>query len=257
MADATNTVDFYWDMVCPWCWITSRWMVDVSQQKAIDVNWKFFSLRKINEGRDLPERFRISHAIGLRALRVAAAVRKDYGNEAVGKLYTVMGTRRHHDKEDVGVPETLAAVLSTCGLPVELAAAADDDTWDQVIEADMAQAKAKAGTDVGVPLIVLDGKDRASLVRSSVQPPQAKMLLLCGMPWSLLVVFLASMSSSARGKRVLSLAHVQRSERCALQERSQRVPCCRPPCWLHRHPAAPRNSIPASTTMAGPVGRSR
>ena len=132
-------------------------MVDVSQQKSIQVNWKFFSLRKINEGRDLPERFRISHAIGLRALRVAAAVRQDYGNEAVGKLYTVMGTRRHHDKEDVGVPEVLAAVLKSCGLPLELAAAADDAKWDQVIEADMAQAKAKAGTDVGVPLIVLDG----------------------------------------------------------------------------------------------------
>jgi predicted DsbA family dithiol-disulfide isomerase len=157
MADATNTVDFYWDMVCPWCWITSRWMVDVSQQKAIEVHWKFFSLKKINEGRDLPERFRTSHAIGLRALRVAAAVRQDYDNETVGKLYTVMGTRRHHDKEDIGVPETLAAVLKSCGLPAELAAAADDDTWDQVIEADMEQAKAKAGTNVGVPLIVLDG----------------------------------------------------------------------------------------------------
>jgi hypothetical protein len=114
-------------------------------------------LKKINEGRDLPERFRISHAIGLRALRVAAAVRKDYGNEAVGKLYTAMGTRRHHDQEDIGTPETLAAVLRACGLPPDLAAAADDESWDRVIEADMEQAKAKAGTDVGVPLIVLDG----------------------------------------------------------------------------------------------------
>jgi predicted DsbA family dithiol-disulfide isomerase len=157
MADTGNTVDFYWDMVCPWCWITSRWMVDVSQQKDIKVNWKFFSLKKINEGRDLPERFKISHAIGLRALRVAAAVRQDYGNEGVGKLYTVMGTRRHHDQEDIGTTETLAAVLSACDFPPALAAAADDDAWDRVIDADMAQAKAKAGTDVGVPLIVLDG----------------------------------------------------------------------------------------------------
>jgi len=157
VADKSSTVDFYWDMVCPWCWITSRWMEDVAQQKQIEVNWKFFSLKKINEGRDMPERFRISHAIGLRALRVAAAVRQDYGNAGVRKLYTAMGTRRHHDQEDVSDPAVLHSILESCGFPTKLAEAADDETWDNVIDADMAQAKAKAGTDVGVPLIVLDG----------------------------------------------------------------------------------------------------
>ncbi|MGQ4810123.1 Thioredoxin-like reductase [Candidatus Entotheonellaceae bacterium PAL068K] len=159
MARPQDTVEFYWDMVCPWCWITSRWMEDVGRQKNIHINWKFFSLKKINEGRDMPERFRVSHAIGLRALRVAAAVRQDYGNDAVGKLYTVMGTRRHHDQQDISTPERLAELLQICGLPQTLAAAADDESWDQVIEADMEQAKAKAGDGVGVPLIVLDGGD--------------------------------------------------------------------------------------------------
>jgi len=156
MAEAKDTVEFYWDAVCPWCWITARWMVDVSQQKAIHVNWKFFSLKIINEGRDMPERFRTSHAIGLRALRVAAAVRKDYGNEAVGKLYTALGARRHHDQQDIGTPEALQEALGVCGLPTALAAAADDESWDQVIRADMELARAKAGDGVGVPLIVLD-----------------------------------------------------------------------------------------------------
>jgi predicted DsbA family dithiol-disulfide isomerase len=156
MAEAKDTVEFYWDAVCPWCWITARWMVDVGQQKDIHVNWKLFSLKIINEGRDMPERFRTSHAMGLRALRVAAAVRKDYGNEAVGKLYTALGTRRHHDQQDIGTPEALQEALGVCGLPAALATAADDESWDQVIRADMELAKAKAGDGVGVPLIVLD-----------------------------------------------------------------------------------------------------
>jgi len=114
-------------------------------------------LRKINEGRELPERFRVSHLMGLRALRVAAAVREKHGREAVSKLYTVMGTRKHHDQADIGTVAELESILSTCGLPTTLAAAADNETWDKVIDADMANAVAKAGKDVGVPLIVLDG----------------------------------------------------------------------------------------------------
>jgi hypothetical protein len=134
-------------------------MEDVGQQKAIEVDWRLFSLRKINEGRDLPERFRVSHLMGLRALRVAAAVREQHGRDAVGKLYTVMGTRKHHDQADIGTVAELESILQTCALPTALAAAADDETWDKVIDADMATAVTKAGKDVGVPLIVLDGGD--------------------------------------------------------------------------------------------------
>lgn len=158
MGEAKDTVDFYWDVVCPWCWITSRWMEDVSSQRSIEVNWKFFSLKKINEGRDLPERFKISHAQGLRALRVAAAVREAHGNEGVRTLYTALGAHKHHDQADVGERSVLEAALQACGFSTDLAAAADDENkWDAVIDADMDAAKAKAGTDVGVPLIVLDG----------------------------------------------------------------------------------------------------
>lgn len=158
MGEAKDTVDFYWDVVCPWCWITARWMEDVASQRNIEVNWKFFSLKKINEGRDMAERFKISHAQGLRALRVAAAVRETHGNEGIRKFYTDLGARKHHDQENPGDTKTLEAALQSCGFDTGLAAAADDEgKWDAVIDADMAAAKAKAGTDVGVPLIVLDG----------------------------------------------------------------------------------------------------
>ena len=157
MVDVKDSVDFYWDPICPWCWITSRWMVDVGRQKQIHVNWKLFSLKKINKDRDIPEHFKILHQIGLRALRVAAAVSKDYGNDGIATLYTVMGTRYHHDSEDIDEPDILAEILKSCGFPAQLAAAVYEEAWDKIIAEDMDQAVAKVGTDVGVPLIVLDG----------------------------------------------------------------------------------------------------
>ena len=157
MVDVKDSVDFYWDPVCPWCWITSRWMTDVGRQKQIHVNWKLFSLKIINKDRDIPEHFSILHQIGLRALRVAAAVSKEYGNDGLAKLYTVMGTRYHHDGEDIDEPDILEEILNTCGFPTQLADAVDDDAWDKIIQAHMDQAIAKVGKDVGVPLIVLDG----------------------------------------------------------------------------------------------------
>jgi predicted DsbA family dithiol-disulfide isomerase len=156
MVDVKDSVDFYWDPICPWCWITSRWMVDVGRQKQIHVNWKLFSLKKINQDRDIPEHFKILHQIGLRALRVAAAVSKEYGNDGLAKLYTVMGTRYHHDNEDIDEPDILAEILKSCSFPRQLADAVDEEAWDKIIAADMDQAVAKVGTDVGVPLIVLD-----------------------------------------------------------------------------------------------------
>jgi 2-hydroxychromene-2-carboxylate isomerase len=132
-------------------------MVDVGRQKQIHVCWKLFSLKKINKDRDIPEHFKILHQIGLRALRVAAAVSKEYGNDGLAKLYTVMGTRYHHDNEDIDEPDILEEILKSCGFPAQLAAAVDEEAWDKIIAADMDQAVAKVGTDVGVPLIVLDG----------------------------------------------------------------------------------------------------
>ena len=132
-------------------------MVDVGQQKQIQVNWKLFSLKLINKDRVVPEDYKILHAIGLKALRVGAAVRREFGNDGVGKIYTAMGAIYHHDENDIEEPSALENILQTCGLPAGLAAAAEDETLDKDIQADMDLAIAKAGTDVGVPQIVLDG----------------------------------------------------------------------------------------------------
>ena len=132
-------------------------MEDVGRQREIRINWKFFSLRLINKDREVTEDYKILHEIGLKALRVAAAVRREFGNSSVGKIYTAMGIRYHHDEADIDEPAALAEILNSCGLPAGLVTAAEDASLDEDIQADMDQAIAKTGTDVGVPQIVLNG----------------------------------------------------------------------------------------------------
>jgi hypothetical protein len=105
----------------------------------------------------VPEDYKVLHEIGLKALRVAAAVRTEFGNRGVGKIYTAMGATYHHDEGDIDEPSALEEILQSCGLPTRLSNAANNEALDSVIQADMDQAIAKSGTDVGVPQIVLDG----------------------------------------------------------------------------------------------------
>ena len=115
---------------------------------------------------------------------MAAAFREQHGRDAVRQLYTVMGTRKHHDQADIGTVAELESILRTCDLPTALAAVADDETWDKVIDADMANAVTKAGKDVGVPLIVLDGGDGPGfLALCSVLHLRGRQRWRCGTPW--------------------------------------------------------------------------
>ena len=145
-------------------------MIDVGLQKNIEVNWKFFSLKLINKGRDVKEDFKILHEIGLQALRVAAAVRSEFGNDGAGRIYTAMGARYHHDEEDIDEPSVMAEILQSGGFPAKIIDAVDNESWDQDIQADMDLAIAKAGDDVGVPLIVLDGGKGAGFFGPVVSP---------------------------------------------------------------------------------------
>ncbi len=161
---------FHFDPICPFAWITSRWIEQVVAQKDYTVDWRFISLRLINADkdyeRDFPAGYVHGHTAGLRLLRVAAAARAEVGRDAVGAFYTAVGERifdrprpEGDDRSWMVSDEHVAAVLADAGLPADLAAAADDESHDEVIGAEGDAALARTGRDVGTPIIIFRPPD--------------------------------------------------------------------------------------------------
>lgn len=157
MADA----EFFFDPICPWAWVTSRWVTEVAARRDLDVRWRFICLRMVNAAKDyekeFPEGYATGHGRGQQALRIAAAVRAAEGEEAVPAWYTAIGTKVHVE----GVRQALtddpapvfAAALDAAGLPAALVAAADDPAHDAVLQAETDEALSRTGKDVGTPII--------------------------------------------------------------------------------------------------------
>ena len=154
-----DRVDFFWDPICPWAWITSRWILEVAEQRPVDVDWKFISLRFVNRDRDyateFPEGYEQRHNWGLRLLRVAAAVREVAGREAMGDLYTAYGEVAHDQRNRDALDDTaaVAKLLSGLGHDETLARAADGTGYDDVIMAETNDALKRCGGFVGTPVI--------------------------------------------------------------------------------------------------------
>jgi len=156
---------FYFDPVCPFAWMTSKWVRIVAAQRDYTVDWRFISLRILNADVDyatqFPEHYEDGHTAGLRLLRVCARARHEHGREAVGPLYAALGTRLFDTRRDVdplsaseqGSRGMLEPLLREAGLPTALADALDDATFDEVIRAETEDALALTGRDVGTPIL--------------------------------------------------------------------------------------------------------
>jgi hypothetical protein len=164
MSDAD--IHFYFDPTCPFAWMTSKWVRLVMAQRDYEVQWRFISLRLINASVDydahFPPGYEAGHTAGLRLLRVAAKTRAEHGPAAVGLLYEALGTRifdtaddgeGQETRERRGTREFVEPVLADTGLPSGLADALDDESWDEMIQAETNEALALAGKDVGTPII--------------------------------------------------------------------------------------------------------
>ena len=150
-------VRFWFDPVCPWAWVTSRWMHEVAGVRDVTVEWRLMSLRFLNEGTAGYDPAKATgHTFGLRAQRTFAAAREAGADP--GALYTALGTLLHDEKRERD-DETLRAALAAAGADPDLAAtAADDEAWDGAVRREHDEGIALVGSDVGTPIVAVDGQ---------------------------------------------------------------------------------------------------
>ena len=152
----TTHVDFWFDPTCPWAWMTSRWMLEVEKVRDVAITFHSMSLFILNEGRDLDPDYRVRIDATRVASFAAAAVQERYGHEVLRDFYSALGTRFHPGGEPVSV-DTVAAALADCDLDVAIAEAATTDEFDALAREYQKVAEDLVGSDVGTPIIRVNG----------------------------------------------------------------------------------------------------
>ncbi len=163
-----HDIDFFWDPLCPFCWITSRWVEQLVALRGLRVNWRFISLAILNRDNDMSPERRSRQALGLQTSRVAAAVKAELGNEALRRFITAYGESvwdgppGSERRPELSTPEHLREVLATAGLPTGFADSLADTSRDALLQQETDLGLARTGPDVGTPIITWGPPDGPS-----------------------------------------------------------------------------------------------
>ena len=158
MAEQEPTqVDFWFDPLCPWAWITSRWILEVEKVRPVAARWHVMSLAVLNEKKDdISDRYKELMKQAWGPVRVCVAAEQKFGSEVVLPLYTAIGTRFHNEKQDRS-RATIEAALADVSLPADLADAMDSTEYDDAVRASHADGIDRVGYEVGTPVISVNG----------------------------------------------------------------------------------------------------
>ncbi|MGP3936736.1 mycothiol-dependent nitroreductase Rv2466c family protein [Nonomuraea sp. KM88] len=151
-------VDLWFDPSCPFAWVTSRWLIEVAKVRPIEPRWRMMSLHILNEDKDVSDDYRERAARAMGSVRVVAAAAAKHGEQAVGELYTALGTLLHNEgrsKEPERLRETVEAALERAGLDTSLVEAMHSEEWDPTIRASHDEGITLVGQEVGTPIIRL------------------------------------------------------------------------------------------------------
>lgn len=151
-----TSADFWFDPLCPFAWISSRWLLEVGEQRDIEVTWHVMSLAYLNKDKDIPQDYRDMLVGTEKPVRVAIRIAQEHDNATLGDWYTAVGTRRHNNGEDLD-RDMVAASLADVGLPADLIEAWDDESLDEAVAKSHHEGMDAVGDDVGTPTIHING----------------------------------------------------------------------------------------------------